>query len=395
MTDPEDRPTSSDRPDPSAAPPDAPRPSPGPGGPPANAPFERSDIFEPAPPQSPPAPPTAPPSPAQSAPPAPRPADPAAARWEDVVDPAPVTTPPQSPPDAAPPTRPGPPQQPSPPYAPPPPQSSPASAPQAPPPQSPPSQAAPRPQSPPAQSPPVQARPEPAPARPTGPPGERITPADPETWPEPTAVRRPPAPQPPAARPPARAPERAQVATADGDEEEDYEDDDYDDEPVSRWVSLLATIGSALIGIVTIQVIASLVEGLTLKKGERVGVPDDILHRLGYPFGGLGSTALVFLVLGVVLVSLPSVLDELLPATQDRVVGIALVVAVAMGVVIAVGSLLAVRANLHEYAAKGVSVPAYVRVQFTNFLLGSLGAAALALFGAITAISERGRERAD
>jgi len=65
-----------------------------------------------------------------------------------------------------------------------------------------------------------------------------------------------------------------------------------------------------------------------------------------------------------------------------------------MGVLVALGSLLAVRANLHEYAAKGVPVPAYVRVQFTNFLLGSLGAAALALFGSITAMNERGRERA-
>jgi hypothetical protein len=178
--------------------------------------------------------------------------------------------------------------------------------------------------------------------------------------------------------------------------DDDYdEDEDYDDEPVSRWISLLATIGTALIGIVTIQVLASVVEGLTLKKGERVGIPDDFLHRLGYPFGGLGATALVFLVLGVVLVSMPSILDELLPETQDRVVGVALIVAVVIGVVIALGSLLAVRANLHEYAAKGVSVPSYVRVQFTNFLLGSLGAAALALFGSITAIQERGRERVD
>jgi hypothetical protein len=172
--------------------------------------------------------------------------------------------------------------------------------------------------------------------------------------------------------------------------------DDYDDlaeEPVSRWVSLLATVGTALIGIVTIQVLASLVEGLLLKKGERVGIPDDLLHRLGYPFGGLGATALIFLVVGVVLVSLPSVLDELLPEVQDRVVGVALMVAMVIAVIVALGSLLAVRANLHEYAAKGVPVPSYVRVQFTNFLLGALGAAALALFGAITAINERSRER--
>jgi hypothetical protein len=188
------------------------------------------------------------------------------------------------------------------------------------------------------------------------------------------------------------APSKPSVPPVVEEVDEDDTDDGYEDEPASRWVSLLATIGTALIGIVTVQVLASLVEGLTLKSGQRVNVPDDVFHRIGYPFGGLGATALVFLVLGVVLVSMPSVLGELLSESQDRVVGVALIVAVAMGVVIAIGSLLAVRANLHEYAAKNVPVPAYVRVQFTNFLLGSLGAAALALFGSIAAINERKRE---
>lgn len=202
-----------------------------------------------------------------------------------------------------------------------------------------------------------------------------------DEWPEPNRVRRAPAP----AAAPAPAPADA------GDDEFD----EYLDAPASRWASLLATIGTALIGIVTVQVLASLVEGLSLKSEQRVQVPDDLFHRIGYPFGGLGATALVFLVLGVVLVSMPSVLDELLSESQDRVVGVALVVAMAMGVIIAIGSLLAVRANLHEYAAKNVPVPTYVRVQFTNFLLGSLGAAALTLFGAISAMNERSRQRFD
>jgi hypothetical protein len=213
---------------------------------------------------------------------------------------------------------------------------------------------------------------------------------------DPVPVAPPPAP----AAAPAKAaadewPEPSRVRTARAAPAADYDDEDLDeylDVPASRWVSLLATIGTALIGIVTVQVLTSLVEGLTLKSGQRVQVPDDLFHRLGYPFGGLGATALVFLVLGVVLVAMPSVLDELLSEAQDRVVGVALIVAVVMGVLIAIGSLLAVRANLHEYAAKNVPVPTYVRVQFTNFLLGSLGAAALALFAAIAAMNERNRQ---
>jgi hypothetical protein len=213
-----------------------------------------------------------------------------------------------------------------------------------------------------------------------------------------------PMPEPPAPAPPAQPagaaqdewPEPNRVRTArPAPAADDYDDEDLDEylEPASRWASLLATIGTALIGIVTVQVLTSLAEGLSLKNGQRVQIPDDLFHRLGYPFGGLGATALVFLVLGVVLVSMPSVLDELLSEAQDRVVGMALIVAIVMGVIIAIGSLLAVRANLHEYAAKNVPVPTYVRVQFTNFLLGSLGAAALALFGAIAAMNERSRER--
>lgn len=218
-----------------------------------------------------------------------------------------------------------------------------------------------------------------------GPPAEPGGSFSEEPAPE-SAVATPPPPPPPA---PART---ARTAV---EEEIDDDLDEYVDAPGSRWASLLATVGTALIGIVTVQVVTSLVEGLTLDRGERVQVADDLFHRLGYPFGGLGATALVFLVLGVVLVSMPSVLDELLSESQDRVVGVALIVAVVMGVLIAIGSLLAVRANLHEYAAKNIPVPTYVRIQFTNFLLGSLGAAALALFASIASINERSRERLD
>lgn len=297
MNEPEDRPTTSDRPAPYGGPPDSQGEPQRAGGPPA----EPADPADPA--ESFASPVT--PAPVAPARPVVPPAEPEA-RWEDVVDPAPTVAP----------------------------------------------------------KPPA------------------------EEWPEPSRVRT----APPVAPPTSRAVE-VDRDPIDNDSVATAYDDDYDDAPASRWASLLATLGTALIGIVTVQVVTSLVEGLTLKSGQRVGVPDDLFHRLGYPFGGLGATALVFLVLGIVLVSMPSVLDELLSEPQERVVGVALVVAVAMGVIIAIGSLLAVRANLHEYAAKNVPVPSYVRVQFTNFLLGSLGAAALALFGSIASINERSRER--
>src|SRR3954447_4131094 len=95
--------------------------------------------------------------------------------------------------------------------------------------------------------------------------------------PEPVVVPAPPAaPAPvadawPAPARPTQAPMAARPSSddrgagiADDDLEDDY--DDYDPR-TSRWVSLLATIGTALIGIVTVQVLASIVEGVTLKSG--------------------------------------------------------------------------------------------------------------------------------
>ena len=304
MNDPEDRPTSSNRPPPYGDPPKTQGEPQATGGPPAE-PVDPGESFASPVTPPPPPPPSAPPPSMPPPPPVESPVG-AEARWDDVVNPAPTV--------------------------------------------------APEPRA--------------------------------EDWPEPSRVRT----APPVAPPTSQTAE-VDRGRVDNDSTDMAYDDDYDDAPASRWVSLLATLGTALIGIVTVQVVTSLVEGLTLKSGQRVGVPDDLFHRLGYPFGGLGATALVFLVLGIVLVSMPSVLDELLSESQERVVGVALIVAVAMGVIIAIGSLLAVRANLHEYAAKNVPVPSYVRVQFTNFLLGSLGAAALALFGSIASINERGRER--
>jgi len=185
----------------------------------------------------------------------------------------------------------------------------------------------------------------------------------------------------------------------DYDEYDEY--DDYDDEvddgysEPSRWVTLLTTIGMAMIGIVSVQVIASVIQGLTIRTGERLGqgLRDDLFHRLGYPFDNLGSTALLFLVVGVVLLALPSALDEYVAERQDRAVGLMLKLAIAIAVIVAIGSVLAVRATLHNYSANNVRVPTSVRIQFTTFLLGALGASALALYAAISALGQRARER--
>jgi len=240
------------------------------------------------------------------------------------------------------------------------------------------------------------ATPEPAAIPTIGPFDPPAAPVDaPVDWPQattpPPAPRRTAAPTAPRSRPVDAVVDdfADDLAGGDGHDDEEF------DEP-SRWVTLLSTVGLAIIGIVTVQVVASLVQGLTTKSGNRLqGVSDDFLHRLGYPFDSLGSTALLFLVLGIVLLALPAALDEYLPANQDRLAGIGLRVAIGVAVIVAIGSVLAVRATLHLYSASNSAVPTGERIRFTTFLLGALGAAALVIYAALAALSQRARERWD
>ena len=75
---------------------------------------------------------------------------------------------------------------------------------------------------------------------------------------------------------------------------------------------------------VALQVLMALVEGFSVKDGQRFGVADDLFHRLGYPFGSLGSTAVFFLLLGVVLLALPAILGEEVTDRQYAIAGAAL-----------------------------------------------------------------------
>jgi hypothetical protein len=152
-------------------------------------------------------------------------------------------------------------------------------------------------------------------------------------------------------------------------------------------------LGAALIGIISVQVLFAIVEALAYRGNEPQGVATDIFHRLGYPFGSLGTTALLFLVLGIALLSLPAYFEEDTTASQDRMARFALGLAAATAVVLALGSLLAVRANFHVYAENDRSVPSYVVVQYITFLVGNLGTAVAAVYAAVQVAGLRERRR--
>ncbi len=169
----------------------------------------------------------------------------------------------------------------------------------------------------------------------------------------------------------------------------DFDDEDLDADMAPRWIGLTTIAGAAIVGVVALQVLLALVEGLTTDAGQRLSVTDDFLHRIGYPFGSLNSTVMFFLVLAVVLLIIPAIVGEEVTDRQYAISGAVLRTVIALGIIVALGSLLAVRGSLHEYTAKDVPVQGYVRVQFASFLLTTLAAAALAVFGALAALRIR------
>jgi hypothetical protein len=163
------------------------------------------------------------------------------------------------------------------------------------------------------------------------------------------------------------------------------------DEPPARWVGLVTSLGLALAIVVTAQTLAAIAEGFALKKTEPQGLAGDIFHRLGYALSQLNAGTLLFLVVAVVLVSLPVILGSRTSDRQETSAAITLGLTVVLAVVIGVGGILAVRYTLHLYSASSRPVPTYVRLQLVFYLLGVLGAGAVALFGALTALGLRDR----
>lgn len=152
-------------------------------------------------------------------------------------------------------------------------------------------------------------------------------------------------------------------------------------------------VGSGLVAVVILQVVSALIEGFTYKTNEPQQVPTgDLFHRLGYPFGSLGTTTMIILIVGVILLSLPSYLGDDTTPAQDRLAAVALLAAVLASVVLALGSLLAVRANFHVYDESQRSVPVYVIVQYASFMIGNLGTGVLAFFASMQVMGMRGRK---
>jgi hypothetical protein len=159
--------------------------------------------------------------------------------------------------------------------------------------------------------------------------------------------------------------------------------------PPPVWASLSTTLGLALAVVVTAQVLAAISEGMALKNTQPQGVPGDVLHRLGYPFGSLGASSGLYLVLAVVFVAIPPLARQRTSDRLDLMAAITLGLTTVISGVLAIGSILAVRYNLHLYSGAHRPTPAFVRIQLIAFLLGALGSSAIAFVGSLTAMRLR------
>jgi hypothetical protein len=181
------------------------------------------------------------------------------------------------------------------------------------------------------------------------------------------------------------------AATPTEEETPESEREPYAARP-PRWVGFVTSLGLGLTVVVAAQTLAAIAEGFALKKTDPQGVPGDVFHRLGFALSRLDAGTLLFLVVAVVLVSLPVFLGRPTTDRQESTAAITLGLTVVMAVVIGIGGILAVRYNLHLYSASKRSVPSYVRIQLVLYLLGVLGTGAIALFGALTAFGLRDRD---
>src|SRR3982751_2167401 len=116
--------------------------------------------------------------------------------------------------------------------------------------------------------------------------------------------------------------------------------------PPPRWVGMVTSLGLGLAVVVTAQVLAAIAEGMSLKRTEPQGLSGDTFHRIGYAFSSLGASAVLFLVVAVVLVSLPVFLRSRTSDRQETLAAAGLGLSVVIAVVVAVGSILTVRYNL-------------------------------------------------
>ncbi|MEW6153783.1 MAG: hypothetical protein AB1673_07320 [Actinomycetota bacterium] len=159
----------------------------------------------------------------------------------------------------------------------------------------------------------------------------------------------------------------------------------------ARMAGLLAMLGAGLVGVVAGQVIAAVAEGFVIRADqlEPTGIETDLFHRLGFPFGGLGAPAILYLVVGLALLAMPTLLGHVLTAGQERLVSVAILAVPPVALVLATGSLLAVRNQIHQFTSQGLSPPPFARLGYAVFLLGAMGGAAVAIGGALATARAR------
>jgi len=147
---------------------------------------------------------------------------------------------------------------------------------------------------------------------------------------------------------------------------------------VLRWVGLATNLGAALVGVVAVQAVGALMQGLFSHEGPA----DDVFHRIGYGFERLGIGSTLTLGLALVLISLPLVTGRAVGRAHEQTATMALKFITALSVLVGLGMIMAVRYELALDTTRGQATPVYGRLGLMISLLGVVGTAAVVGFGA-------------
>ena len=158
----------------------------------------------------------------------------------------------------------------------------------------------------------------------------------------------------------------------------------------SQWSGWLVTLGLALITLEALAMLLTIAQGLSLHRTGAGSFNGDLLHRLGIAASrSLGVAQSLTVVVGVVLVSLPTAIGRPPSRRYEGRRTLALYGAIAVAVLIGIGTALGVRAELHLDRLQQQSTTPFRRWALATDVVGTLGVALVAFLGALAALPDR------
>lgn len=184
----------------------------------------------------------------------------------------------------------------------------------------------------------------------------------------------------------------------DDNDDDDNDDDDFDGAGSSTgftrvfgqsgaFSKLCSASGAGLLIIGSVRLLVMLMTSAIATKDEF-----DVIHRIGLGFNDIGSSFGLLFLLGIVLISLPTVIGDDQSEHYDSRAATLLGIAALACLLGVVGGIIGVRSTIQQLNAQEISVDNADWTNFIHTLLSTTGVSLVALLAAVRAISARGNE---